>query len=87
MTVVTMLCRNLFQVCLFNAENGTDCFSVITVWEVFNPADGIPAGLYKTCGSKSSVGQDCKITGRKITPFSIVLKKFFLFTCTFSFFL
>lgn len=74
MTLITVLYALLFQVCLFNAENGTDCLSVITFWEAFNPADEIPVGLYKTCGSKASIGQDCKITGKEITPFSIVLK-------------
>lgn len=88
MTLITVLGGNFSQVCVFNAENGTDCFSVIAFWEVFNPADEIPEGLHKTCGSKSSIGQDCNITGKKITPFSIVLKKLnfsFSCTCTFSF--
>lgn len=55
---------------LCNAENVTDCFSLMTFWEVFNTAD---AGLwdFKRPLSKSSVGQkDCKITGKKIPLFS-----------------
>lgn len=58
-----------------NAENGADCFSVITFWEVFNTADA-SLGDFIRLVSKSSVWQkDCKSTGKKMSPFSTVYKK------------
>lgn len=54
MTLIAVLYALLFQVCLFNAENGTDCLSVITFWEAFNPADEIPVGLIKPVAAKQA---------------------------------